>query len=55
METNEKYPQETDVYDVLEDNKFTARQYPNTWTSVDSTRSEPMCLLVFFEYYILKR
>lgn len=34
-ESNETYPQETDVYDVLEDNKFTARQYPNTWTPVE--------------------
>ena len=35
VESNETYPQETDVYDVLEDNKFTARQYPNTWTPVE--------------------
>lgn len=34
-ETNEKYPQETDVYDVLENNKFIARQYPNTWTPTE--------------------
>jgi len=34
-ESNETYPQDTDVYDVLEDNKFTARQYPNTWTFVE--------------------
>jgi len=34
-ESNEKYPTKTDVYDVLEDNKFTARQYSNTWTPVE--------------------
>ncbi len=34
-ESNEDYVQESDVYDVLEDNKFTARQYPNTWTPVE--------------------
>ena len=31
VESNEKYPQETDAYDIKGNNKFSARQYPNNW------------------------
>ena len=39
-ESNEKYPQETDAYDIKGNNQFSARQYMNNWTYVGNVQNK---------------